>query len=120
MTYSLKINFSSGRVYAREGLTWEAAQGLKEYFIERVPAAVSGSVTPENKKSRDEKGQVKMSKATPPQIVSALLHDFYGSYERAIAYCEKITKHSGPLSGDYLAAKDLLLSKQGAPKGRSK
>lgn len=37
MTYSLKINFSSGRVYAREGLSWEAAQGLKEYFIERVP-----------------------------------------------------------------------------------
>lgn len=61
MTYTLKINFSSGRVYTREGLTWEAAQGLKEYFIERVPAAVSGSVTPENKnknnKSRDEKGR---------------------------------------------------------------
>lgn len=53
MTYSLKINFSSSsgrRPYTRTGLDWEAAIGLKTYFIERVPCAVSGWVTPESEK----------------------------------------------------------------------
>ena len=52
MTYSLTINFSDGRVYTREGLTWEKAEGLKEYFIEQVPAAVSGSVTPDKESKK--------------------------------------------------------------------
>lgn len=50
MTYSLTINFRDGRTYNRSGLSREAAIGLKEWFIKSVPAAVSGSVTPEKPK----------------------------------------------------------------------
>lgn len=50
MTYSLAVNFRDGRTYNRSGLDREAAIGLKEWFIKSVPAAVSGSVTPERAK----------------------------------------------------------------------
>lgn len=56
MTYSLTINFRDGRTYNRSGLDREDAIGLKEWFIKSVPAAVSGSVTPEKPKS-NTKGQ---------------------------------------------------------------
>lgn len=50
MTYALRITFNNGRrPYERTGLSWEAVMALKTYFIERVPPAVSGSMTPERK-----------------------------------------------------------------------
>lgn len=54
-TYSLTINFRDGRTYNRSGLDREAAIGLKEWFIKSVPAAVSGSVTPEKPKSKSNR-----------------------------------------------------------------
>lgn len=52
MTYALKINFRDGRTYSRTGLSWDAAMGLKEWFITHVPPAVSGSMWPEGRKAK--------------------------------------------------------------------
>lgn len=51
-TYKVRITFAPRRgkarePYARAGLSWQAAMDLKTYFLERVPAATGGSMTPE-------------------------------------------------------------------------
>jgi hypothetical protein len=48
VTYALRITFSnSRRPYERTGLSWDVAMDLKEHFLQRVPPAISGSMTPE-------------------------------------------------------------------------
>lgn len=52
-TYSLRIVFGPRRgkarpPYERKGLSWQEALDLKTYFLECVPAALAGSMAPEN------------------------------------------------------------------------